>query len=69
MLEVLTKRKEIRDLLIRFNRNEWDILIPLLVELGISLIRQDYYLDDLTLEDFSDIADKMKMSQTERKSI
>ena len=63
MLEILTKRKEIRELLNNYPPNQWENIIPLMVEIGISYLHSTYPKVNFTVEDFRTILQELKSKQ------
>lgn len=63
MIEILHKRKEIRELLNNYPPNQWENIIPLIVEIGISYLHSTYPKVDFTIEDFTTILQELKLKQ------
>jgi len=59
MLELLNRNKEIRDLLDIYPTKDWDELIPLIIEIGISFLKKNYSIVKLNLDDLRKILHDM----------
>ena len=60
MLELLNKRKEIRELLNQYPASQWDNIIPLILEIGIIYLKSTYSTVNFPAEDFQKILHEMK---------
>ena len=61
MLELLNRNKEIRDLLEIYPTNNWEELIPLIIEIGISFLKKNYSIAKLKLDDLRKILYEIKI--------
>jgi hypothetical protein len=53
MIEILYRRKLIRDLLNQYSSKQWEVIIPLIVEIGIvNLMNNNFNITGLTIEDY-----------------
>ncbi len=63
MLEILTKRKEIRELINNYPQNQWENIIQLIIEIGISYLHSTYPKVNFTVEDLRTIIQELKLKQ------
>jgi hypothetical protein len=55
MIEVLYRRKIIREVLNQFSSRNWNIIIPILVEIGILFIKQHHNIGQMNIEKFKEV--------------
>jgi hypothetical protein len=63
MIEVLYKKKVIRDFLSLFTENYWKQLIGYLLEYGIIVFKKHHNINSMSPEDITQIIDKMKRDE------
>jgi hypothetical protein len=55
MIELLYRRKAIREVLNQFSSRNWNIIIPILVEIGILYIKNHFNIANMKIENFKEI--------------
>jgi len=66
MIEELYKKKIIRDFLSLFSESKWKELLFLSIEYGIILLKRNYNVASLSLDDLNTILDDLKEEETKR---
>ena len=55
MIDLLYRRKIVREVLNNFSSKNWNILVPLLVEIGIIFIKKNFNITEMSLDDLKQV--------------
>jgi hypothetical protein len=55
MIELLYRRKVIREMLNQFSTKQWNQIIPLILEIGVIYLRNNFRTTELSVQDFKNI--------------
>ena len=58
MIEILFRRKMIREILNRYSNSFWHQLVPYIMEIGILYVSRNYNIAELSVEDYKYILGK-----------
>jgi hypothetical protein len=59
MIEILYRKKIIRDVLNQYSTKQWNALIPILLEIGILFLKNNFIITELNIQDFKNILGKI----------
>jgi hypothetical protein len=68
MIEFLYRRKVIREMLNQFSTKQWNIVIPIILEIGVHYLRNNFRTTELNIQDFKNILEDMKNKDSELSS-
>ena len=63
MIEILYRKKLIRDVLNQYSTKQWNALIPILIEIGILFLKNNFIITELNIQDFKNILGKINKTQ------
>ncbi len=55
MIEILFRRKIIREMLNQFGTKHWNQIIPIFLEIGILFLKNNFVVTELNIQDFKNI--------------
>ena len=68
MIEFLYRRKVIREMLNQFSTKQWNLVIPIILEIGVHYLRNNFRTTELNIQDFKNILEDLKNKDSELSS-
>jgi hypothetical protein len=68
MIEFLYRRKVIREMLNQFSTKQWNFVIPIILEIGVHYLRNNFRTTELNIQDFKNILEDLKNKDSELSS-
>lgn len=65
MIENLFRRKQIKEVLNQYSQNKWNQLIPIIMEIGVIYLKNNFNLPALSVEELKEILNDLKDSNYE----